>query len=97
MLHLHFQSIWTIKDQQVHTTAKHDVQELLFATRLQGGNVIICKDGYLSGNSNNVASKPSLSGVQALKLFQPSIVKGGDKLLWYLLVVTEKNTKTQII
>jgi hypothetical protein len=42
-----------------------------------------------------VVSKPSLSGVHALKLFQPSIVKGGDKPLWYHLVLGGKNTKTR--
>ena len=57
---------------------------------MHGGNVVICKDIDRNGPNNNIPKKPSLSGVNAGRLFQPSTWSGQDRV-WKDILRSEDN------
>jgi hypothetical protein len=69
ILHLHFIFIWTIRDKRLQAEAVDDMQKVLSAMGAHGGNVVIFKDAKLSGKSNNIPNKPSLSGANMNNFF----------------------------
>lgn len=78
VLHLHFQYVWTIRDKKTQEAAIFDIESILSATGMHGGAMRIFKDKELSGTSNNMPNKPSLSGANAAKLFKKSPLPTGS-------------------
>jgi len=91
ILHFHFIFLWTIRDKPVQTLAIDLMQKVISSTGAHGGNVVIFKDPELSGKSNSVPNKPSLSGANCNKLFKPSTLEGGSDKLWKDVVHSTKN------
>jgi hypothetical protein len=91
ILHLHFMFIWTIRDKKVQIQAIEDMQRVLSATRAHGGNVLIFKDADLSGKSNDVPNKPSLSGAHCSKIFLKNTLPRGSEKIWMDIVHATKN------
>jgi len=90
IVHLHFQFIWTIRNEALKQDAIHEMQKVLSATRAHGGNVKIFKDEKLSGNKNNIPSKPSFNGAYAAHLFKASPLEDGSQILYKDVVNAEK-------
>ena len=53
--------------------------------------MIIMKDAELSGKSNNVPNKPSLSGANCRKIFSKSILEGGSDKVYKDIVNATRN------
>jgi len=68
-----------------------NMEKTLSAAGLHGGNVRIMKDPTLSGSDSNIPIKPSLNGVTAVRMFQPSTWLGQDRV-WKDVLQSENNT-----
>jgi hypothetical protein len=66
------------------------MEKSLSATGMHGGNVVISKDIDRSGPNSNIPKKPSLSGVNVGRLFQPSTWSGQDRV-WKDVLRSEDN------
>jgi len=91
IVHLHFQFIWTIRDEALKQEAIHEMQKVISATGAHGGNVKIFKDEKLSGKKNNIPCKPSFNGAHAARLFKASPLEDGSEVLYKDVVNAEKN------
>lgn len=91
ILHLHFIFVWTMRDKEQQELAIDDLQKILSATGAHGGNVLIFKDQDLSGKSNSIPNKPSLSGANCAKIFNPSTLPGGSDKVWKDIVNASRN------
>lgn len=94
ILHMHFMFIWNMENEVRQHAAIENMEKTLSAAGLHGGNVRIMKDATLSGASNSVPIKPSLSGVTAARMFQPSTWSGQDRV-WKDVLRSENNTLDQ--
>lgn len=94
ILHQHFIFIWTNPNEVRQQQSIENMEKTLSAAGLHGGNVRIRKDPTLSGACNNVPIKPSLSGVTAARMFQPSTWSGQDRV-WKDVLRSENNTLDQ--
>jgi len=84
--------IWTQRNKVLQEQAIIEMQRVLSSTGAHGGNVKILKDEELSGKSNSIPNKPSLSGTNSKKLFKPSILpEGSQEALYIDIVNVEKN------
>jgi len=83
--------VWTIRDEAMKAVAIDQIQKVLSSTGAHGGNVMIFKDADLSGKSNSVPNKPSLSGAHCNKIFQASKLEGGSDKVWKDIVHSCKN------
>jgi len=88
---MHFQFVWTISNVHLQRAAIEDLQKLLSAIGMHGGDVEIFEDKDLSGKSNSVPRKPSLSGSHAQKLFKPSTIQGGSNTVYKEVVLAKRN------
>lgn len=91
ILHLHFIFIWTIRDKIIQAEAIEQMQKVLSATGAHGGNVLIFKDVELSGKTNNIPNKPSLSGANCNKIFCRSTLEGGSDKVYIDIVNATRN------
>lgn len=91
ILHLHFIFIWTIREKTLQKEAIDQMQKVLSAIGAHGGNVVIFKDTDLSGKSNNVPNKPSLSGANCKKIFGPSTLEGGSDKVYKDIINATRN------
>jgi len=88
---MHFQFVWTIGNVEVQRVAIDDLQKVLSNIGMHGGDVQIFEDKDLSGKSNSVPKKPSLSGSHAHKLFKPSTAHGGSTKVYQDVILVERN------
>lgn len=80
-----------MRDKEQQKLAINDLQKILSATGAHGGNVLIFKDQDLSGKSNSIPNKPSLSGANCAKIFNPSTLHGGSDKVWKDIVNASRN------
>jgi hypothetical protein len=94
ILHLYFMFVWNMQNQVQKDSAIIDMEKSLLAIGVHGGNVQICIDPQLSGAHNSIPRKPSLNGVVANRLFQPSTWSGKDRV-WKDVYESEHNFMEQ--
>jgi hypothetical protein len=90
LIHLHIMFIWNMSNPSRKEVAIVSMGRSLSARGMHGGNVVISKDIDHSGPNSNIPKKPSLSGVNAGKLFQPSTWSGQDRV-WKDILRSEDN------
>lgn len=90
LLHLHFIFVWNMQNEERRAVAIESMEKSLSAIGVEGGNCQLRKDEKLSGKAGNVVMKPSLSGVVASRLFQPSSWSNQDRA-WKDVVMSENN------
>lgn len=71
-----------MRDKELQKTTIEEMQRVLSTIGAHGGNVVIFKDVNLSGKSNFVPNKPSLSGANCAKIFPSSTLPGGLDRVW---------------
>lgn len=94
MLHMHFMFVWNMQGEDRRANAIDLMEKSLSEIGVEGGNCQLKKDPKLSGATGNVPQKPSLSGVVASRLFQPSSWSGKDKA-WKDVCTAEQNNLEQ--
>lgn len=78
--------------KKTHKDVISDIETILSATGMHAGAVKIFKDLELSGSSNSMPNKPSLSGVNATKLFKKSSQPTSLDRVWRDIVLVEQNS-----
>jgi hypothetical protein len=71
--------VWNMQNHVQKDSAIIDMEKSLSAIGVHGGNVQICADPQFSRAHNSIPRKPSINGVVANRLFQPSIWSGKDR------------------
>lgn len=90
ILHLHFMFVWNMQDDERRAFAIDAIEKSLSAVGVEGSNCVLKQDPRLSGKTGNVVRKPSLGGVHASKLFQPSSWSTHDRV-WKDVCASESN------